>query len=267
MARNFFSFLTVRKTDQLPEFTISSIFNGLTSKLSLMEVLPRQKLPPQKSAKPVILFNPDCLLIKRYPSFLDLKVVIRPFADLFLFDLAQNYELISYANFTPSESNFIYKCVDPYGCINYRINTKNLDLNRDLSKVVVIETENNQWEKVYDKNILRVEKWNGTEDERLFLLDQFLSNLLYIDKKSWFATLKSYLEVPFFQTYDKVQRKLFFSRNFFWPKYDKFMAQVKNEKVKEFERAKAVMDEQIRKDSALTDWIKPIFGLIRQIIL
>lgn len=267
MVRYLSSFLDVGKIDSKPQISITSIFARFKKSVSLIPTPPKHMLPPQQQKKPVILFNPENLLIKRYPSFLNLKVVVRPYSDIFLFDLAQNYELISYGTFTPTESKFIYKHLDPYGCINYRINTDRVDMNRNMDELIVIETENQQWNKIYDGNILRVEQWNGKEDERLFLLDQFLCNLLYTDKKSWLSTLRSYLNAPFFQTYEKVQRRLFFSKNFFSPSYDAFITQVKNDKVKEFERAKLVMDEQIRKDKTISDWIKPVFGLIRQLVL
>ncbi|ELQ76531.1 TFIIF-interacting CTD phosphatase, including NLI-interacting factor, partial [Trachipleistophora hominis] len=267
MVRYLNSFLDVGKIENKLQISFLSIFAELRNRISPLSMTKKHQLPPQQQKKPVILFNPENLLLKRYPSFLDLKIVLRPYSDIFLFDLAQNYELISYGMFTPSESKFIYKHLDPYGCINYRINTASIDLNRDTSRLIVIETENRQWDKKYDENILRIESWNGKDDERLFLLDQFLSNLLYTDKKSWLLTLRSYLNTPFFQTYEKVQRKLFFSKNFFNPNYDAFIKQVKDDKLKEFERAKLVMDEQIRKDETIANWIKPIFGLIRQLIL
>lgn len=246
---------------------LSDFLSSFSSKIAKMNFRKKDQLPTQSKARPVILFNPEKLLFIKKPSLFNYQIVCRPFYDLFLFDLAHHFELISHLKGTKTEKDFIYEHIDPYGCISYRLNNEETDLNRTLDNVIIIETEDNQWNSKYGKNILKVQEWNGKYDEKIFLLEQFLSNLLYVDRKTWFSTIHSYMNTPFFEAYDYVQKRLFLAKNFFSTNYCKFMENVKKQKLKEFENAKIVMNEQIRKDKAFSDIINPIIGLIKTLLI
>lgn len=263
----FFRFTDVKQDNYKIRSLSWSIFNMLKTTALSSGKFREQKLPAQKQKKATILFNPENFLVKRYPSFFGQNIILRPYYDLFLFDMAQNYELLAYGRFTPSESNFIYKHLDPYGCINYRLNTDCIDLNRNFKDLIVIETDKNQWNGKYQDNILRIERWDGIDDDKLFLLEQFLNNILYIDRGKWLETIKSYRNVPFFQIYDQVQRRIFRSKYFFFSDYNIFKEKLKKEKLHELKKAKVVMDEEIEKNKILRDYIKPFIGLVRQILL
>lgn len=248
-----------------------SIINKMADTLLKKRFFPREKpqkkLPPQQKERPILLLNPEKILFRKYPSLFDYKIAIRPFSGLFLFDLAHQFEIISYLNATPNEQSFIYERLDPYGCISFRLNSENIDLNRDLDSLVVLETEDDQWDGKYKKNLLKVQEWNGKKDEKLFLLDQFLSNLLYVDRKTWPKTIDSFKDLPFFECYNQVQKRLFASKNFLSRNYSEFMKKVRNDKLNEFNKAKIVMDDQLWKENALSDWITPISGFIRSLLL
>ncbi|KRH94374.1 TFIIF-interacting CTD phosphatase, including NLI-interacting factor [Pseudoloma neurophilia] len=224
------------------------------------------KLPSQQKTRPVLLLKPEKLLFRRYPSLFDYKICIRPFSHLFLFNLAHHYEIISFVPGTRNEQKFIYDHLDPYGCISYRLNNEQIDLNRNYDNLIVIQTEENQWGEKFKKNLLNVQEWNGKKDEKLFLLDQFLSNLLFVDQSTWSRTIDSYKDLPFFECYNHVQKRIFHSRNFFFSNYDNFMKKVRDEKVREFEDAQIVMNEQLLKEKAMSNWITPIIGFLKTLI-
>lgn len=245
------------------------IVDKMADKLRIF-FLPRIKkniLPSQQKSRPTLLLNPEKLLFRKYPSLFNYKIRIRPFAGLFLFNLAHHYEIISFIRGTPNEQKFIYDRLDPYGCISYRLNNEDVIINREPQKCVILQTDDDQWDDRYKMNILTVQEWNGKPDDKIFLLDQFLSNLLYVDTSTWNNTMSSYNNLPFFQCYNQVQKRIFHSRHFFLQNYDKFMKNVQDEKIREFENAKIIMDEQLRKQRALSDWITPIIGFLKTLLV
>ncbi|XP_049281396.1 mitochondrial import inner membrane translocase subunit TIM50-C-like [Anopheles funestus] len=100
----------------------------------------------------------------------------RPGVDKFLETLAQNYEIVV---FTADQGMTVFPildALDPRGYIMYRLvrdathfvdghHVKNLDnLNRDLSKVVVIDWDPNST-KLHPENTLNIPRWTGNDDD------------------------------------------------------------------------------------------------------
>ncbi|XP_052888647.1 mitochondrial import inner membrane translocase subunit TIM50-C-like [Anopheles moucheti] len=100
----------------------------------------------------------------------------RPGVDKFLETLAANYEIVV---FTADQGMTVFPildALDPRGYIMYRLvrdathfvdghHVKNLDnLNRDLSKVVVIDWDPNST-KLHPENTLNIPRWTGNDDD------------------------------------------------------------------------------------------------------
>lgn len=244
-----------------------SKLSSYIDKILSFNIKPQTILPSQNKKRPVILISPENILFKKYPSLFNYKIAIRPLTGMFLFDLAHNYELISHINGTDFEKEFIYENLDPYGCISYRLNDEDVNINRDPNQIIVIGTENDNLFEKSPKNNIELNPWNGKNDNKIFLIHQFLTNLLYIDPNTWAKTINSFKNLPFFEAYNYIQKKIFHSRNFFFSDYDKFMKNVQNIKMEEYENAKIIMDDQIRKEGILNNWINPIIGFIKTFLI
>uniref|UniRef100_A0AAG5D2S7 Mitochondrial import inner membrane translocase subunit TIM50 n=1 Tax=Anopheles atroparvus TaxID=41427 RepID=A0AAG5D2S7_ANOAO len=100
----------------------------------------------------------------------------RPGVDKFLETLAANYEIVV---FTADQGMTVFPildALDPRGYIMYRLvrdathfvdghHVKNLDnLNRDLSKVIVVDWDPNST-KLHPENTLNIPRWTGNDDD------------------------------------------------------------------------------------------------------
>uniref|UniRef100_U5EVH6 Mitochondrial import inner membrane translocase subunit TIM50 n=1 Tax=Corethrella appendiculata TaxID=1370023 RepID=U5EVH6_9DIPT len=100
----------------------------------------------------------------------------RPGIDLFLESLARHFEIIVYTADQGMTVFPILDALDPNGYIMYRLvrdathfvdghHVKNLDnLNRDLSKVIVIDWDPNST-KLHPDNALNIQRWTGNDDD------------------------------------------------------------------------------------------------------
>lgn len=113
----------------------------------------------------------------------------RPGIDKFLESLARHFEIVI---FTADQGMTVFPildALDPHGYIMYRLvrdathfvdghHVKNLDnLNRDLSKVVVVDWDPNAT-KLHPENTLNIPRWGGNDDDTtLFDLMAFLMTI------------------------------------------------------------------------------------------
>ncbi|EJW03895.1 hypothetical protein EDEG_01805 [Edhazardia aedis USNM 41457] len=132
-----------KATDYLKKIT-DKIFDSIT--------IPKQGLPviPEKTdTKPVFVINSlDHFVYKKFDPFrFAFLVRKRAFTDVFLFHMAHLYEIVLVSKLRPDEGEELLKFVDPYGCINYRLFSKDSDrfgknnLNRNLKKLIVLGKE------------------------------------------------------------------------------------------------------------------------------
>ena len=215
-------------------------------------------LPKQEKEKPVLMFDLENILIKHrfFPLQLYFPVYKRQFSGVFLFHLAHLYEIVSTTDSTDHEK--IFRQVDPYGCITYRLflPDKKLfepkHLNRPLEKVICLASEDNEYNKRFQKNVLNIGRWEGKKDHKLLGLLDFLVNLYFTNTKDWRKTIYSYKEKAFFPTFEKVHRQIFSMKHFLSRNLDKkhkeTVDRINRERVCEYESAKVIMDENIERD-------------------
>lgn len=225
--------------------------------LSMLKVDNIPTLPEQDPKKPVVLFDVENILIKprRFPLNFCFTAHKRRFSDVFLFHLAHIYELIS---ITSSDDESLYKKIDPYGCISYRlfVPDKKLfepkHLNRKLEKVVCIASKESEYNHKFHDNILNIGSWNDTGDSRLLQVLDFLINLYFTSINDWRKTISSYRGKDFYDTFNKVHKNIFFKRNFLSfnleSKYKNTIESINKSRIAEFKRAEVIMEENIAKD-------------------
>lgn len=213
-------------------------------------------LPEQDQKKPVVLFDIENILIKPrfFPFNFCLNTHKRMFSDVFLFHLAHIYELVSISSL---DDESVYKQVDPYGCISYRLFVPNKKLfeprhlNRKLEKVVCIASKENEYSHKFHDNILNIGSWKGISDNRLLQVLDFLVNLYFANISDWRKTISSYRQKDFYETFSKVHKNIFFKRNFLSfnleNKYKSTVENINKCRIMEFKRAEVVMEENIAK--------------------
>jgi hypothetical protein len=120
---------------------------------------------------------------------------------------------------------------------------------------VLVSTREGEYNKDFDSNTIRIDRWKGELDTKMLDLLNFFSNLYFMNIKDWRNTISSYKCKNFFRAFDKVQKKVFKQMNIFTlnpeEKYRKRVEQVNSERINEFLKGKALMDEHIRKEKSL----------------
>eukprot|EP00866_Antonospora_locustae_P000276 jgi/Antlo1/276/683 len=214
-------------------------------------------LPEQDQKKPVVLFDVENILIKPrlFPLNFCFSAYKRKFSDVFLFHLAHIYELVS---ITSLDDESLYKKIDPYGCISYRlfVPDKKLfepkHLNRNLKKVVCIASKENEYNHKFHENTLNIGSWNEIGDKRLLQVLDFLINLYFTSINDWRKTISSYRGKDFYETFGKVHKNIFFRRNFLSfnleNKYKNTIENINKSRIMEFKRAEVIMEENIAKE-------------------
>jgi mitochondrial import inner membrane translocase subunit TIM50 len=216
-------------------------------------------LPPQKEAKPVIMFDQNEILTRRSFSFFDLDFLYakRPFSDVFLFHTAHLYELVNVCDLMSSTDRGILQEIDPYGCISYKMFCSSKKMltrehlgGRPVERLVVLTTKENEYHEDFRDNVLNIGRWSGAPEHRLLDLVNFFYNLHFAGIKDFRSTIKSYSGMDFFAAFDSVQRRLFRSRNMFlWNtdlKYAAKVSEINEMRIGEYKRAKAVMDKDLK---------------------
>lgn len=172
----------------LPEQYLKRMWKSMAYFQKIIQEPSREKLLPDPLKPPY--YQP------KYTLVLELKDVLvhpdwtyqtgwrfkkRPAVDTFLEQLAADFEIVV---FTAEQGMTVFPildALDPKGYIMYRLvrdathfvdghHVKNLDnLNRDLSKVIVVDWNPNST-KMHPENTLNIERWLGNDDD-LQLLD------------------------------------------------------------------------------------------------
>lgn len=203
-----------------------------------------QTLEPQSIQRPTVLFDfKNFLYTDRFSlARFDMVPLKRYFCEEFLFNIAHYYEIISVTDGLPVVSDRILSKIDPFGCIKYRIYLKDKrsfgvdQLNRELSKLIVISTTEDEFHKDFDDNTLRISPFTEKHDTKLTDMMHFLINLHYSNSKTDFRNIiKSYKDVDFFVTFRKIQQKLFSQRNLLsFNRFETQLKKINQEKITEY---------------------------------
>lgn len=148
----------------------------------------RQPPDPQHPARSLTLvIDLDHFLVTHFwdPRQGKWRVAKRPGADVFLFYMAQAYEVVLFSSMNQQEGEMIMQKLDPYGCVSYRLYRfattfekgeyhKDLSkLNRDLSQVVAFGPDAVGYSR-HAENFLHINAWDGgTQDSLLSYVDFF----------------------------------------------------------------------------------------------
>ena len=154
-------------------------------------------LPPRKQSDPhtkdfTLVVDLDRFLVCHIfdPVIGKWKVAKRPGSEVFLFYMAQLYEVVVFSALSDQEGDAIVKKLDPFGCISYplfRFATTHRNgvyfkditrLNRDLSKVIVLGHDKKGFGS--PENMISVNEWNGDpNDHQIEKYIDFLEALAY----------------------------------------------------------------------------------------
>lgn len=141
------------------------------------KLLPDPLKPPYLQPKyTLVLEMKDVLVHPDWTYQTGWRFKKRPGVSAFLEQLAREYEIVVYTADQGMTVFPILDALDPKGFIMYRLvrdathfvdghHVKNLDnLNRDLSKVIVIDWDPNST-KLHPENTFHVERWSGNDDD------------------------------------------------------------------------------------------------------
>lgn len=216
------------------------------------EVLPPQ--PEDKKKLPTLVIDiEDLFLIKKWSfSILGYEYEIHPESEVFLFHLANEYEIVSVSSMPNEIADEILPVLDPYGCIKYRMylpNTQNLKLDklgRDMKSLLRIRN------KETSPNDLSVGKWNGKDSsvDLMSLLD-FLLNLNQVNSGDFRGVIKNYRNKPFFETYNRERKTMYpLKRRFILFKnpnaVSDYVGNLNRSRMQEYEIAKEYIENQMK---------------------
>lgn len=172
----------------LPQQYLKRMWKSLTYYQKIIQEPSREKLLPDPLKPPyyqpkytLVLEMKDVLVHPDWTYKTGWRFKKRPGVDAFLEQLAGDYEIVIYTADQGMTVFPILDALDPKGFIMYRLvrdathfvdghHVKNLDnLNRDLSKVIVIDWDPNST-KLHPDNTFHLERWTGNDDD-LSLLD------------------------------------------------------------------------------------------------
>lgn len=172
----------------LPQQYVKRMWKSMTYYQKIIQEPSREKLLPDPLKPPyyqpkytLVLEMKDVLVHPDWTYKTGWRFKKRPGVDAFLEQLAGEYEIVVYTADQGMTVFPILDALDPKGFIMYRLvrdathfvdghHVKNLDnLNRDLSKVIVIDWDPNAT-KLHPENTFHVDRWAGNDDD-LSLLD------------------------------------------------------------------------------------------------
>lgn len=182
----------------LPQQYIKRMWKSMTYYQKIIQEPSREKLLPDALKPPyyqpkytLVLEMKDVLVHPDWTYKTGWRFKKRPGVDAFLEQLAGEYEIVVYTADQGMTVFPILDALDPKGFIMYRLvrdathfvdghHVKNLDnLNRDLSKVIVIDWDPNST-KLHPENTFHVERWSGNDDDLSLLeLVSFLKSKLH----------------------------------------------------------------------------------------
>uniref|UniRef100_A0A182YN89 Mitochondrial import inner membrane translocase subunit TIM50 n=1 Tax=Anopheles stephensi TaxID=30069 RepID=A0A182YN89_ANOST len=170
---------------ELPTFQqyFRRLWKSMTYYQKMIQEPSREKLLPDPLKYPyvqppytLVLEMKDVLVHPDWTYQTGWRFKKRPGVDKFLETLAANYEIVV---FTADQGMTVFPildALDPRGFIMYRLvrdathfvdghHVKNLDnLNRDLSKVIVVDWDPNST-KLHPENTLNIPRWTGNDDD------------------------------------------------------------------------------------------------------
>lgn len=182
----------------VPHQYFKRMWKSLTYYQKIIQEPSREKLLPDTLKPPyyqpkytLVLEMKDVLVHPDWTYQTGWRFKKRPNVDKFLEQLAGEFEIVI---FTADQGMTVFPildALDPHGYIMYRLvrdathfvdghHVKNLDnLNRDLSKVIVIDWDPNST-KLHPENTLKIDRWIGNDDDLvLFDLVSFLKSKLW----------------------------------------------------------------------------------------
>ncbi|QLQ79473.1 hypothetical protein HG537_0C01200 [Torulaspora globosa] len=153
------------------------------------ELLPPPPPAPYQRPLTLVLTLEDLLVHSEWSQKYGWRTAKRPGCDYFLGYLSQYYEIVLFSSNYMMYAEKIAEKLDPiHAFISYNlfkehcvykdgVHIKDLSkLNRDLGKVVVIDTDPNSY-KLQPENAIPMEPWNGEADDKLLRLIPFLEYL------------------------------------------------------------------------------------------
>lgn len=191
------------KLSFMPQY-FGRMWKSLTYYQKMIQEPSREKLLPDPLKYPyiqpkytLVLEMKDVLVHPDWTYQTGWRFKKRPGVDAFLEQLAGTFEIVVYTADQGMTVFPILDALDPNGFIMYRLvrdathfvdghHVKNLDnLNRDLSKVIVIDWDSNST-KMHPQNTFQVQRWQGNDDDTTlleimsFLKSEWISQLLVV---------------------------------------------------------------------------------------
>lgn len=231
-------------------------------------------IPKKKDSKTTLLFDPTDFLTREKinPFFFNIKTIIRPYTDILLYDMAGLYEMICISDRYPPQAMSIFKMIDPFNFISYKLLINNKrefclrNLNRSLDNLIIISTKINEYHPDFKNNLLQIKPWNGKKDVKIMNIIHFLNNCKYMNISDMRNVLKSYNHKNFFKTYENRQNSLFNQRNLLsFVKYDAELSKANYLKRKQFNDFQKVIDTH--RKNYLTNLLQKILVHIKGIAL
>lgn len=153
------------------------------------DLLPPPPPPPYQRPLTLVLSLEDLLVHSEWTQQTGWRTAKRPGVDYFLGYLSQYYEIVLFSSNYMMYSEKIAEKLDPiHAFITYNlfkehclykdgVHIKDLSkLNRDLGKVLIIDTDENSF-KLQPENAIYMEPWDGKADDKLLRLIPFLEYL------------------------------------------------------------------------------------------
>lgn len=182
--------------------------------------------PPQPYQRPLtlVLNLEDLLVHSEWTQKNGWRTAKRPGVDYFLGYLSQYYEIVLFSSNYMMYSEKIAEKLDPlHAFISYnlfkehcvyknRVHIKDLSkLNRDVNKVIIIDTDPNSY-KLQPENAIPMKPWDGTADDKLIQLIPFLEYLATQQVKDVKPILNSFhdkynLPMEFHERVNKLREK------------------------------------------------------------
>jgi len=151
-----------------------------TEEPKVSKILPDELPPPH--CQPFTLFiNLDDILVKSsWDPENGWHVVKRPGVDFFIQYLAQFYEIVIYSDTNIETSEPVINNLDPNGVVLNRLYRKDINsmtrkhqkdlhcLNRDIKKVIVLDSSKSSYKK-YENNVILINEWDGKKGDKELL--------------------------------------------------------------------------------------------------
>eukprot|EP00833_Pecoramyces_ruminatium_P017892 jgi/Orpsp1_1/1191924/evm.model.d7180000089395.1 len=161
-------------------------FKKLTEEPKVSKILP-DELPAPHNQPFTLFINLDDILVKSsWDPENGWHVIKRPGVDFFIQYLSQFYEIVIYSDTNIETSEPVINNLDPHGVVLNRLYHKDINsmtrkhqkdlncLNRDLKKIIVLDSNKSSYKK-FENNVILINEWDGkkTDKELLKLIPFF----------------------------------------------------------------------------------------------